>query len=63
MNQNYKVTVQHALNQGLCKDMSDYEELVLEQIHKIDYLQPWGDLQSDFAVEKSYTWLDWLIID
>ena len=62
-NQNYKIKLQHAMNQRLCEDMHVFEELVLDQIHRIDYSQPWGDLQADFSVEKSYTWLDWLIID
>ena len=35
----------------------------MEQIHKVDYLQHWGDLEADFALEKTYTWLDWLIIE
>ena len=35
----------------------------MEQIHKVDYLQIWGDLEADFALEKTYTWLDWLIIE
>ena len=36
---------------------------MLEQIHRIDYLQPWGNLNSFYAIEKSFTWLDWLIIE
>ena len=63
MNQNYKVAIQHAINQNQCQAMSDFEQFALEQIHKVDYLQPWGELDSDFALEKSYTWLDWLIIE
>lgn len=63
INQNYKVTIQHAINQGKCSKLEDYQEMVLELIHSVDYMQPWGELESEFAVEKSYTWLDWIIMN
>lgn len=44
MNQNYKIQSAHAMNEGLVTDLKDYQELVLDQINKIDYTQPWGDL-------------------
>ena len=26
-------------------------------------MQPWSDIDSYFAIEMSFTWLDWLIIE
>ena len=69
MNQNYKVNIHHFItkmkrngnNERI--DPRAVQEFALEQIHKIDYLQPWGNPQSDFTIEKSFTWLDWLIMN
>ena len=36
---------------------------MLEQILMIDYEQPWGLIDSFFAIQVSFTWLDWLIIE
>lgn len=36
---------------------------MLEQIIKIDYEQLWGLIDSFFAVQVSFTWLDWLITE
>ena len=64
MNQNYKVQMQHAINMNTFGDDEEaFQTFMLEQIHRIDYLQPWGDLNSFYAIEKSFTWLDWLIIE
>ena len=43
--------------------MKEYQQKLLELVHTIDFLQPWSKLGSNFAVEKSFTWLDWLIIE
>ena len=59
MNQYYKVATQH--EKTLKGQVSG--EFALELINRIDYLQPWGDLQSDFAAEKTFSWLDWLVIE
>ena len=32
-------------------------------INKIDYRQDWGNQNSSFDVELSFTWLDWNIMD
>jgi hypothetical protein len=32
-------------------------------INKVDYLQPWGKLNSSFDVEQSFTLLDWRIME
>lgn len=63
MNQEVKVNIQHAMNLNKFKSLKDYQQFLLERIHTVDWLQPWGDLKSDFAIEKSFTWLDWLIIE
>ena len=36
---------------------------IIEQIHKIDYLQPFDSEDSMFVVEKTFTLLDWLILE
>jgi len=59
MNQRYKTTMQHGVN--LRKN--NLEVTLLELIHKVDYQQAWGILESNFVVEKSFTWLDWLIMN
>lgn len=35
----------------------------MEQIHRVDYLQDWNSITGMFYVEKSFTQLDWLIMD
>ena len=56
--------MQHAINMNTFGDDEEaFQTFMLEQIHRIDYLQPWGNLNSFYAIEKSFTWLDWLIIE
>ena len=55
--------MQHAINLGTFEgDLSGLQKYMLTRIHSIDYTQPWGDLRSYFAIEKTFTLLDWLII-
>ena len=57
MNQDYKCSMNHALNTGN-KDFN-----LLEKINKIDYMMNWGHHSSTFVIELSFTWLDWRICD
>ena len=57
MNQDYKTSLQHALNTG------DKSHRILEKINKIDYSQDWNVQESSFDVELSFTWLNWRISD
>ena len=56
-NQQYKVGLQHALN------LKDKSFSLLTKIFGIDYLQKWGDQQSTFDIELSFTWLSWRIVE
>ena len=59
-NQDYKVALQHEKTLNYHRDKK--KEFVLEQINRVDYSQAWGDLKSSFTAEKTFTWLDWLVI-
>ena len=41
----------------------EFKAYMLEQVQQIDYGQVWGKLDSYFAIQVSFTWLDWLIIE
>lgn len=53
----------HAINLGKHKDPLEFKSYMLGHVQCIDYLQKWGELDSYFAIEMSFTWLDWLIIE
>lgn len=57
------MAMMHAINMGKYKDENEFKSYMLSHVQNIDYLQPWGDLDSYFAIEMSFTWLDWLIIE
>ena len=64
MNQNYKTAMQHALNLNEeYKGKEEFKAYMLEQVQQIDYGQVWGKLDSYFAIQVSFTLLDWLIIE
>ena len=65
-NQSYKVELQHKktlLQISFVNNIADWQQIVLEQINRIDYLEPWGHLRSEFTAEKTFTWPDWLVIE
>ena len=55
--------MQHALNLKDYKNEQAFKAYMLEQVLQIDYDQLWGLLDSYFAIQVSFTWLDWLIIE
>ena len=57
MNQEYKSSLQHALNLG------DKNFNILDRLNKINYMQNYGSYNSTFLIELSFTWLDWRICD
>ena len=57
INHNYKTSLQHALN---TKNANFH---LLEMINKIDYGQSWGDYNSSFDIEQSFTLHDWRIME
>ena len=56
-NQAYKTGVLHALN------LQDEKFELLNVINGVDFLQHWGQPNSSFDVELSYTWLDYRIME
>ena len=63
LNQHYKSALRHAINLKPHETEKDFKVFMLEQIMQIDYEQLWGLIDSFFAVQVSFTWLDWLIVE
>ena len=63
MNQNYKRAMLHAINLKTHEDDDKFVEYMVQHVQKIDYMQSWQDIDSYFAIDMSFTWLDWLIIE
>jgi len=56
--------MQHAINLNTYENKeADFKAFMLGHILMIDYEQPWGLIDSFFAIQVSFTWLDWLIIE
>lgn len=62
LNQNYKTAMQHAINLNEFDNEKDFKAFMLEQVMTIDYEQLWGHINSYFAINVSFTMIDWLII-
>ena len=57
LNQSYKVDSQHSVNLG----RQNFN--LLNHINSVDFKQNWGDQESSFDIQLSFTWLDWYISD